>query len=134
MASNTTLNSVIVNIKKAVRIISFKKSDEPSAPLFKELNILPLKNSYKLKQAKFMWKLINDYLPKSISNNFQKHSTSINVRSIYSLPAPRLDLSSRHISFAGLKLWNEIPTRIKHIKTFNSFSKSLQAHLLNNHT
>ena len=65
----------------------------------------------------------------SFSCDFQKHQTGINVRSRYSLPAPRLEYASKHITFAGLKIWNGIPNRIKQIKFYSSFSKTLQAHI-----
>ena len=83
-----------------------------------------------MKQAKFMWKLVNNYLPPSLSSNFKAHS--IAIKSQFSTPAPRLDYASRHINYAGLKLWNsEVPLKIKQIKTFNSFSKTFHKHLLN---
>ena len=61
MASLTNLDPIDKKIKKAVRIISFKDSDHPSAPLYKNLKILPLSNSFELRQAKHMWKLINGF-------------------------------------------------------------------------
>ena len=84
-----------------------------------------------MKQAKFMWKLTNGYLPHSISDNFKPHTTHIDMRSLFSFPTPRLDYASNHITFAGLKLWNDIPTKIKNIKFLKPFSKSLQKHFLN---
>ena len=106
----------------------FKQRDEPSLPLFKTLGILPLDRAIKLRRGKFMWKLVNNYLPPSLSSNFNSHS--ITVRSQFAMPAPRLELASRHINYAGIKLWNEIPLKIKQIKTQKSFSKTLQKHLL----
>ena len=50
-SSTTDLNSVNTIIKKALRMC-FKKRDELSLPLFKEVNILPLDKTFKLKQAK----------------------------------------------------------------------------------
>ena len=92
MCSKTTLNSININLKKAIRIISFKSKDEPSIPLFKELNILPLDNFIHFNRAnKFMWKLVNGYLPSSISDNFKQHSTSIDLRSQFSCHTPRLE-------------------------------------------
>ena len=48
------INLINSKIKKAVRIISFKESDEHSDPLFRELGILPLDKSIELKYAKFV--------------------------------------------------------------------------------
>ena len=115
-------------MKKAVRIMCFKSRDEHSLPLFKSLGILPLDKAIKLRQGKFMWKLANNFLPKSLSSNFTIHS--ITVRSTFALPAPRLGLASKHINYAGTKIWNEIPYRIKQSKTPKAFSKLLQQYLL----
>ena len=124
----TNLNSININMKKAIRIMCFKPRDEPSLPLFKSLGILPLDRAIKLRQGKFMWKLVNNYLPLSLSSNFTSHT--ITVKSQFAMPAPRLDLASRHINYAGIKLWNEIPVRIKQSKTPKAFSKNFQQYLL----
>ena len=118
-------------MKKAIRIISFKKRDDPSLPLFKELNILPLKSSYLLKQAKFMWKLNNGFLPRGIASNFHPHSTNIGLRSRYSISHARLQCSRKHITHAGPLLWQKIPTEIKNVKFLKSFSIKLKKHLIN---
>ena len=39
--------------------MAFKNSDDPSLPLFKEFNILPLENFIDLRFGKFIWKLAN---------------------------------------------------------------------------
>ena len=114
-SAETNLSSINVNMKKAVRLMCFKPRDEPSRPLFKSFGILPIDKAIKLRQGKFMWKLVNNYLPQSLSANFSTHT--ITIRSQFAMPAPRLDLASRHINYAGIKLWNEIPLRIKQIKT-----------------
>ena len=132
MAAQTNLNSININMKKAIRIISFKDREEASVPLFKEFNILPLDKCFQLKQAKFIWKLMNGYLPLSIASNFKPHTTSIGVRSQFPFPTPRLDYARNHITFAGLKLWNDIPMKIKTIKFLKSFSKTLKSYFLNN--
>ena len=124
----TNLNSINVNLKKAIRIMCFKSRDEPSLPLFKSLGILPLDKAIKLRQGKFMWKLVYNYLPPSLSSNFTTHS--ITIRSQFATPAPRLDIASRHINYAGIKLWNEIPVRIKNITTPKAFAKIFQQYLL----
>ena len=41
-SNETNLNSININMKKAIRIMCFKPRDEPSLPLFKSIGILPL--------------------------------------------------------------------------------------------
>ena len=62
MASSTNLNVINIKVKKAVRIISFKDRDEHTAPLFKDLQILPLDKSIEVKYGKFMWCIIIIFL------------------------------------------------------------------------
>ena len=75
-----------------------------------------------------MWKLNNDYLPPSLSCNFKPHATTL--RSRHATPAPRTDFAHRFINFSGVKLWNNIPTKIKNIKTFKAFGNAMHNHLI----
>ena len=121
MAATTNLNSVNLKIKKAIRIISFTEHDSPTAPLFKNLEILPLEKSIELKNAKFMWRLYNGFLPETLSNNFRS-----NVRTNFSNSISRLESLKRFVRFSGPKLWNELPQTITNKTTLNSFSNSLK--------
>ena len=125
MASTTNLNSVNLKIKKAIRIISFKERDDHTDPLFKDLEILPLEKSIELKNAKFMWKLINGILPESLSNNFRS-----NERTNISNSISRLESLKRFIRFSGPKLWNELPQCITSKPTLNSFSNALKKYFI----
>ena len=125
MASLTNLDPIDKKIKKAVRIISFKDSDHPSAPLYKDLKILPLSYSLELRQAKHMWKLINGFLPPSMSSQF-----NFNERTGFSISFSRLVSLQRFILFTGPITWNQLPDIIKHKSSLNSFTKFLKIHLL----
>ena len=54
----TNLDYLNVSNKKAVRIILSNKAREHAAPLFKELDILPLDELIKLKRGTSMWTII----------------------------------------------------------------------------
>ena len=125
MASPTNLDPIDKKIKKALRIISFKDRDHPSAPLYRDLKILPLLKSFELRQAKHMWKLINGFLPPSMRSQF-----SPNQRTVFSMSYSRLASFQRFILFAGPRIWNQLPKFIQDKKSLNSFSKSLKIHLL----
>ena len=70
-APTNYIESVSAKTRKAIRIISFENKDEPALPLFRKHSILPLEMDLELKQAKFMWKLDNDLIPKSLARNFR---------------------------------------------------------------
>ena len=125
MAATTNLGSIENKIKKAVRIISFEDSYTPSSPLFKKLNILPLRYSINSKLAKFMWKLYNDKLPATLSANFRSNS-----RTHISHYESRLTSLNKFVLFEGPKIWNNIPTSIRHKPSLKTFSKSLSIHYM----
>ena len=124
MASSTNLNVINIKVKKAVRIISFKGRDEHTAPLFKDLQILPLDKSIELKYGKFMWKMHNNYLPNSITKNFRSNS-----RTNFSLSLSRLESLKQFILFAGPQHWSQLPLDITTKPSLDSFSKAYKKYL-----
>ena len=124
MASSTNLNVINIKVKKAVRIISFKDRDEHTAPLFKDLQILPLDKSIEVKYGKFMWKLHNDYLPNSITKNYRSNS-----RTNFSRSLSRLETLKQFVLFAGPQQWSQLPTEITNRPSLDSFTKAYKKHL-----
>ena len=126
MASVSNLDSISKKIKKAVRIMAFKNSDDPTIPLFKEFKILPLESFIDLRFGKFIWKLMNNELPDCLISHFRG-----NNRTLFSLQNPRLENSKRFVTYAGSKLWNEdIPMCIKQKKSLKSFAKNYMKTLI----
>ena len=119
------IEKISSKIRKAIRIISFKRHDDEPLPLFKQLSILPLEETLQLKQANFMWKFKNNLLPPSLSSNFR-----LNNRNQLAVTYNRLIQSASHITYAGPKLWNGIPSNIQDKTTPKSFSSAMKAYLL----
>ena len=121
--------------KKSVRIILSKKGREHAAPLFKELDILPLDELIKLKRGTFMWKLDNNLLPQSNSGWFSLSNSVIRKRlnlSKYRIPNPRIGYTKRHSIYSATKLWNtEIPIQLKQSTSLKVFKKSYKNNLKN---
>ena len=112
--------------RKAIRLISFEIKDEPALPLFQKHSILPLEKDLELKQAIFMWKLDKELVPKSLAKNFRVNRNRV-------VPIlNRLESSAKHITYAGPKVWQNLPDNIKNIAFPKSFSKAVQNHLLPN--
>ena len=125
-APTNYIESVSAKTRKAIRLISFENKDEPALPLFRKHSILPLEMDLELKQANFMWKLDNDLIPKSLARNFR---TSRNrIVPIFN----RLESSAKHITYAGPKIWQNLPDELKKIAFPKTFSKAMQNHLLPN--
>jgi hypothetical protein len=125
-ASPTALDTISSKTRKAIRIISFKDKDDTALPLFKQHSILPLLKNLEMKQAFFMWKLSNGMLPPSLAANFRI------VRNQIAVAHNRLSSHSNHITYAGPRLWQKLPTDIKDKAFPKSFKKSLHSHLLEN--
>ena len=79
-APATTLKPIKVSLNTAVRVMSLKDNRYHTNSLYKELNILPLEDCYKLKLVIFMWKIENNKLPHNIISKFQRISHHYNTR------------------------------------------------------
>ena len=66
-ATKSNLNIIQDKMKKALRTISFNKSNNPTEPLFQEHQILKFENQKNLQTACFMWKLHNNETPASLN-------------------------------------------------------------------
>ena len=133
-AAPTNMNCLELSNKKAIRTNLSKDKREHTLPLFKELNILPLKELIKLRRACYMWKLKNEILPPSLSSWFKKNNSEIARRifpNSYILPLPRLDYAKRHITYCGVRLWNaEIEDNLKQSTSLKSLKSKYHKHLL----
>ena len=126
MASPSNLQPIHTKINKSLRIITFKSHDHSSIPLYKELESLPLEQSFQLKNAKHMWKFHNNYLPQSLLSNFK-----YNLRNQITKSYSRLDSLKRFSLFTAPSVWNNLPACIKEKSTLKSFSDSVRIHFLN---
>ena len=105
--------------------MTFNNRDHPSTPLYKELEILPLEKSFELKNAKHMWKLHNGFLPRCLTNNFQRNSRNQLTNNI-----SRLDTLKRFTLFKAPEVWDELPPSVKAKSTFKSFCVNSKKYFL----
>ena len=92
-------------------------------PFFKELNVLPFRDLFKLSLSKFMWKLQNNKLPKPNTKPFKinhhSHNTRPNADCPLQIPSVRLNIAKRHTSYQGPLSWmNDIPPKVNLSKSF----------------
>ena len=126
-------------LKKAARYITFKSQNEPSKPIFKELNSLNLKDTYKLECAKFMFDIFNGKYNSLYSHLFHltKNQHNINTRQATSgkfyTPTVRTNYKKYNITYSGVKVWNSIPENIRKSRHKKSFTKLYKRMLLNNY-
>lgn len=105
---DTYLDSILKLQKRAVRTISYANPRAHSEPLFKNLEILPVKQVYVFKIAQFMYKYCNNMLPANFNSMFSASSYSYNLRTKKVLKSEkhRLVVRSRFMSCTGVKIWN----------------------------
>ena len=66
----TKIELINRTIKCSIRTMMNMDKFDSVKPFYEYLNIFPFKDIMKLLQGKFMWKLINDVFPNSISEKF----------------------------------------------------------------
>ena len=81
-ASPSTLEPVRISMNKAVRIMTFSKSDEHADPLFKSLNILSFEDTVKYNLGKMMWKIHNSIFPTCLKNILDPQKNTKSTRNV----------------------------------------------------
>lgn len=130
--NKTNINIVKRNHNKAVRKMLFKKYNQPTKPLFKELNILPFDQQIDYSILQFMWKVTHDELEENIKSLFRQRERTFGNNDIkYHIPNVNLDRTRYSIIFQGPRLWNKLNSDLKNKVSVNSFKKALKSHFLN---
>ncbi len=138
-ASTSVLKPLQTVINRAVRIITFAPFGHVDMQsIFKELEILDVKNTHFLETSKYMFKLKNDLLPMRFANYFENDNHSTGTTNTYTLRntvrttsiKTRLASSDNSIQIRGEKLWNEIPEIIKYDTSLPVFKRLVKCMLL----
>ena len=106
--------------------------------VFNIAKCLKLKDIYSLETAKLMYKIHNNVLSFANSDKFNlikncyTHKTRLSHKNNFFLPRTRTRLGQKSLSFAGIKVCNEIPSSMKEV-SFYRFKKAVKAHFLSNY-
>lgn len=134
MAADTYSNSLLTTQKKIVRIIMSKSSRTHSKPLFQGLKILPLNLIYKYNVLVFMFKFIKGMLPEICNKLFKRNSDIVSrvTRQRFNLHLPKCNsaLYKNSIIMMGVKMWNDISSKLDHFCSIHSFKLKLKEFLL----
>ena len=88
----------------------FKKSNHPTEPLFQKLNILDFEKLKLLKIGIFMWKVLNDMVPKTLKDYVSVRERNYgHSNAKFHFPLVNTNLFKRDIVYQGQKLWESIP-------------------------
>ena len=128
------LTKINIIQKKAVRTISKSSWRFPSAPLFRQLNILPLHELIAFNTLIFMYCVHYRLLPEKYCNMFFVNSElhSYNTRQSHHFHQQKFRLTSslNSISYTGVKEWNMLEDSIKSSTTITKFKKQCRTYLL----
>ena len=142
-ADKSLINRILTLQKRAIRAIMFRDQRQadfslpPSRPLFKELKLLSINGIFKLRLVNFVHKCVNKLLPINFHSwfyhihNIHNHNTRAN--SDMNLYIPRrytTHYGLKSIKYNGAKLWNEVSSFIKLIKSNIIFVKTLKEQLI----
>jgi len=132
-ARPTTLNSLFVAQKKALKTALILPWRTSTSDLFNLTNALPLECLYQLSVATFIFKFENSLLPSCFHSYFQANNQThrFNTRSasLFRLPLFSTSCCQQSILFQGPKIWSKIPPHIRDCKTITCFKAKLKCHL-----
>ena len=111
-AANSSLSYIEKIQNKSIRLLTFKMKTDSAQPLYKDMEILPLKQNIILNQTKFIWKFTKNQLPNSIQMLFIQHRIQVGIRSTddnkLTLPSQRTNYGTSFLFYSGVKSWNTI--------------------------
>jgi len=132
--NHSKLNSLFIIQKRAVGNICKLKYLTHTAPYFKNLHVLTIFDIYTLQVCQFMFKVTFNLLPSSLVTYFQINSAvhSYNTRHLqdYHISSIRTAKHLKTLRLSGPRIWNSLPSEIKAINNFHSFTRSVKSSLL----
>ena len=133
-ACHVSLSKLITLQKRAIRIITRSKYLAPSKELFKSLNILNLADINKFQIGQFVYKSLNNLLPRSSSYHVNRYlcdhryplRNDLTTKSV----AFKCRIRETYIGVSGPKLWNALPLSVVSSLTFLIFKNNFKIFLL----
>ena len=128
-----TLRELQVVINAAARLVTLTPRNQSASEALKKLHWLPVKSRIDFKILSITYKALNNQAPSYICELLVPYSSCRQLRSAdkFQLRVPKRNLKygERSFSSATPKLWNDLPTVIKHAQSYQCFKKMLKTHL-----
>ena len=122
--NKTILQRLQAVSNKFFRLIYNMERYESVRNVLENHHVLNVFQNYDFHILQIMHKAINNEVPIPIKNQL----TTFNE--YFFFKQPRLKQSEKSVSFAGPKLWNELPIQLITESNFNIFKRNLKAHIL----
>ena len=113
--------------KLALRIIYDKPKLTSSGPLFKAAGVLPIRQRVMLRTAIMVYKSLNNWVPKYISDMFvlkssvTKRITRSSENNELWIPRTKLTIRQKTLKFSGATLYNSLPRATRQSTSLSSF-------------
>ena len=111
---------------KIVRIVYGAKFKDHTNVIFQDLHFLKFFDLVKLKTCEVMYRAFNKTLPVNLNNIFTvcEPNSLFNMRKKdFVQKYTRTNLKAMSVSVVGAKLWNELDSNLRNLKTFLLFKK-----------
>lgn len=128
-ACQTTLNRLILLQKRALRIINNKPYRYPTEDLFKQDNILKVRDLYKVQVSLFMYDFKYNKLPKSFNSFFLSRphiSRSTRQSNQFYINRQRTLFAQQLPNYNFPFIWNNLPENIKLKENRTVFKKEIK--------
>ena len=103
--------------------------------IFKQTNLLKLKDIHVLYMGIYMYKILNQNLCPTLQSNldliYPNHNHDTRGRENLVLPFPRVETLRINFKYQCNDIWNKIPSEIKSSKSLKSFKRELTSYLIN---
>ena len=135
-ACKTSLDSLYLLQKKAIRIVNNSEYLAHTDPIFKSLGILNIYQVFKLNCVLFMYKCLKTKqypeFKKKILKSSSIHSYGTRTNDLFRPPTERLKLCQRSYLYQSVILWNTISADTKIFNCIIIFKKKIKALLMIN--
>jgi hypothetical protein len=128
--SQSNINRIFLQQKKAIRIITNSSYNAHTAPLFERLHILPLEKVITQAKLTFMHTIYYEYAPASFTDTWQtqaQRNPELNLRNAtdFYLPFPRIELFKRLPLYSLPSTWNSHDT-VRYYRNRTTFNIALR--------
>ena len=133
-ATKTQLQKLILQQKKAIRLICNAKYKDHTAPLFKKQKILPFDKLITYANLNFMHQYVNNLLPSSFNNLWKKNVQNVGQMRLrnaddFAIPRNRIETTKRFPLTNMPSTWNEAEN-VKLIQNRTTFKITLKKELI----
>ena len=120
-----------------IRLLGVSTYNATTAPIYKSLNLLNVKDISKIQTYTSMYKLHDHTLPKTLNDmftpNYEIHQHHTRNRTHPHIQHGRTAISEHSILYSGPELWRQLPPNYKQLKTIHSFTREIKKQMIQNY-